>query len=129
MDAPLEGARLSGVDLTMADLFDAVADGADFRETRLRSTGFEGAQLRGAGFRGANVLATFTEADLRDADFRGATFLGTVLGFADLRGAILEPSAIAGRPGKPAIFRRKTTCPDGHRTSAAGESCAGHLSG
>ena len=65
--------------------------------------------------------ARLTGAFLRDADLRGARLDGADLTAADLTGADLTGASVTG------VTWRRTVCPDGTTSEAAGGTCQGHL--
>lgn len=79
-DGFLDGADLSGCDLSNACL----------RRTSLKHADLRGAKLAGADLTGTNLAG----ADLRDANLVGAALAGTNLAGADLRGADLAGAKI-----------------------------------
>lgn len=82
------GARLSGLNLSDAQLTDMVFDAASmaiavFDGARLENVRFDGANLRGASFVGARLVnVSFDAANLHGAIFEDAVFEGTDLGTA-----------------------------------------------
>ncbi len=87
----LEGANLSGLDLSHDNLDGSMLNGANLSKTRLSFTTFNRAQMVGVNLRGADLLATsMNNANLTDADFtnailNGVMFVGAVLENADMR--------------------------------------------
>jgi pentapeptide repeat protein len=94
----LEGRTLSGSDLTSADL------GA--------------ANLKKANLSTANL----TDANLEDTDLSGAN-----LSDANLSGATLKGATVDKETNLDGVTWAKTICPDGTKSSDAGETCQAHL--
>ena len=92
--------HLNGADLTGADLTDAKLGGADLTEAILRDADLTRADLTGATLRDADLTrADFTEATLRSAGLGGtdlseATLRGTDLRSADLQAATLTRATL-----------------------------------
>jgi hypothetical protein len=89
----LSGAFLQGVHLERARLLRAAFNGADLRDSDLRSADFSDADLRAANFRQSNMRnaslrrANLDDADLSGADLTDADLSGATLTNADLRNA------------------------------------------
>jgi uncharacterized protein YjbI with pentapeptide repeats len=101
----IEGGRLTGLQVTEADVRDVVwrgcgADMAAFRHARLLHVSFQDCSLREADFTGVRgQVVRFADCDLRGASFRHAELAGCELrrcrlddieGVEGLRGASLE---------------------------------------
>src|SRR5262249_14656985 len=86
----LDGADLSGANLSLADLSGANLSGADLRGADLSGANLRDAKLSGAWLSGANLAgATLCDANLRVANLLDANLVGANLRVADLRGAAL----------------------------------------
>ncbi|MCS1409640.1 MAG: Serine/threonine-protein kinase B [Verrucomicrobia subdivision 3 bacterium] len=73
----LEGAELSGLDLSLLNLAGANLSGADLRYADLSGADLRDANLSKADLRGADLRATRLEGvDIRDASLRGANIIG-----------------------------------------------------
>jgi len=83
----LDGANLSGADLTRAKLYHADLSGANLTRAKLYH-----ADLMAADLSGANL----GDANLRGADLSGANLRGANLGGANLRGANLGDAILRG---------------------------------
>jgi uncharacterized protein YjbI with pentapeptide repeats len=87
--------RLNGADLTGADLSDVKLGGADLTEATLRDADLTRADLAGADLRDADLTrADRTEATPRSADLGGADLTEAILRSADLRGADLHAATL-----------------------------------
>jgi uncharacterized protein YjbI with pentapeptide repeats len=141
----LEGADLSGTDLTSADLGGAYLAGASLSHARLARANLIAADLAHSELSGAN----FTRAFLSDSNLQAALLIRANLSFAfliaaqlqyadleaaNLRGAQLVGANLDGAQLKAAnlegVVWGGTICPDG--TSSATnhtfpQSCRGHL--
>jgi hypothetical protein len=89
-EAHLEGADLSGTDLSHLEATDAHFDGADLTGARLDGSILANAHLRGAELRFAQLKRT----NLRDADLRGANLFSATLDMADLWKANLTGASL-----------------------------------
>ncbi|WP_062529610.1 pentapeptide repeat-containing protein [Demequina rhizosphaerae] len=84
----LAEAQLSGLDLSGADLSDAVLAGAELKGTDLSGADLSEADLSGADLSGADLTgASLAEADLSRADLSGADLTGADLTEVDAAGA------------------------------------------
>jgi uncharacterized protein YjbI with pentapeptide repeats len=117
-------ARLSGVDLTLAKLFQADLRDAYFTNALMFRADLGGANLSGAHMRGADLReANLHGADLRganltNADLRGANLTNADLGGATMTLAKLKIRAVNSRPPKanrppPQIAPFRAVYPDG----------------
>ena len=89
--------HLNGADLTGADLSDANLGGADLTEVTLRDADLAGADLTGATLRDADLTrADLTEAALRSADLGGADLTEATLRNTGLRSADLQATTLTG---------------------------------
>ena len=106
--ARLDGAHLTGTDLSGAHFDEAQIDGADLSFAHLTSASFSSAHLDktdmtgGIHAEGANFLlaslqgADLSGAQLQGADFSTASMQGAVLSFAHLEGAVLRDADLEG---------------------------------
>lgn len=126
-DADLSGADLSGANLSGAVFNRSNLEDANLTRADLGAGNFEPANLAGADLRWADLEGTiFGKADLRGVDLRGAHFEYTIFHGSNLRGARFDDIDLTGPEWENSW--KNTTCPDGHVTDHARESCAGHLS-
>ena len=100
--AVLNGADLSGANLSYADLSGAGLSDADLSGANLSGANLSGAVLNGANLSGANLSyadlsgAGLNGANLSDADLSDADLSGANLSYADLRGANLSNADLSG---------------------------------
>jgi uncharacterized protein YjbI with pentapeptide repeats len=106
----LDGAILTGSDLSGVDLIGAQLRGALLSAAKLRKTDLAGAGLRDA---------TLDEADLREATLVEADLRGVGLGGANLRDAYLSDANMRNS------FVCSTTCPDLTATDLTGANMTG----
>jgi uncharacterized protein YjbI with pentapeptide repeats len=84
----LGNAKLTGADMRMAILSDAILFGADLRRANLASANLSNADLRTANLKGARLRkSNLTGADLRGADLHKADLWDANLSNVNLRGA------------------------------------------
>lgn len=106
-EAYLEGAKLSGAEMSKTDLWGAHLENASLREANLDGSNLAGANLEGAdlertSLRGADLRgASMNEADLEramltEADLRGVSLVGADLQYAVLNHADLRRCKLAG---------------------------------
>jgi uncharacterized protein YjbI with pentapeptide repeats len=94
LDSFMGGANLENADLQGARL-DADLEGANFTNARLNDANLTSAALTSARLTGATLIATkFTDANLGSARLEGATFLDTDLERANLQNAHLEQARL-----------------------------------
>jgi uncharacterized protein YjbI with pentapeptide repeats len=87
--------HLNGADLTGADLTDANLGSADLTEATLRDVDLGGADLTGATLRDADLTrADLTDATLRSTDLGGADLTEATLRSTDLRSADLQATTL-----------------------------------
>src|SRR6266540_2184799 len=112
-DAVAGSAELTGVKLTHADLRRIRLDGAT-----LTDVGLQDARLKGASLRGVSL----SRSDLAGADARRADLTGASLVDTNLRGARLDGAALTRTTWSNVV------CPDGVKSAGTErESCDGHL--
>ncbi|MCI1273815.1 MAG: pentapeptide repeat-containing protein [Clostridiaceae bacterium] len=85
----IEGANLSGKDLSGANFTNTDLEGADLSGANLTGANFTHADLEEVNLKGANLTnAIFYHADLEEADMKGANITGANFKQAELEYAI-----------------------------------------
>lgn len=117
----LTAANLRGAKLERADLSSSLLHGADLRGAVLRAASLASSGIGGADFRGADLwTADLRESDLRKSDFRGANLHYTRFGGANLSGSNLSDTThLLQHQLKDACGDSTTRLPD----KLATESC------
>jgi len=93
----LSYARLYGLDLSEAKLFNVDLTGADLHGTILNNAELRKASLRKANLRGTSLQeADLWHAELQEADLRGAKMQGVNLLYANLLDAKLQKADLSG---------------------------------
>jgi uncharacterized protein YjbI with pentapeptide repeats len=104
--ARMRAVRLSGADLRGADLREAYVRFASLRGADLRGADLQDADARSASLRGANLRnADLREADLRFTDLREADLRWADLRGADLRWANLRHASLADARLEGAVLK------------------------
>ena len=105
--ADLTDAQLHGASLASADLRSATLQLANFSNTVLLLTKFNGANAVGANFSGANLSgACLADANFSQANFTGASLISASIENADLRDAVLVATDLSStKPWRARLFQ------------------------